>query len=241
MNIHQMVTGTALDPLPQTIKDAIKVTRRLGIRYLWIDALCIIQEGDETDKLREVGLMGQVYKNATITLAAASARGVSEGFLHARTAPSTIPAPFYSGADKVGTVQVMRTWDASYDCMKPLNARGRTLQEALLSRRMQIYGERGQVWRCQTDQPKRCPGSPLACFADHATLPPEVFDPTQVFNPETATSTWNILVSSYTRRVLSFREDRLAAITGIISELKPLFDDECIFGTRRKNFVRQIA
>ena len=52
-----------IDPnsMSQTVQDAITVTRKLGIRYLWVDALCIIQDSN-SDKANEIREMGNVYK-----------------------------------------------------------------------------------------------------------------------------------------------------------------------------------
>ncbi|KAL7658267.1 hypothetical protein ACMYSQ_004400 [Aspergillus niger] len=62
----------ALETLPCTFRDAILATRRLGIRYIWIDALCIVQ--DDPDEWREQSaLMGSIFENSTCTLAAVDA------------------------------------------------------------------------------------------------------------------------------------------------------------------------
>jgi len=70
-----------LDNLSQTIKDAVSVTRQLGFQHLWIDVLCIVQDRP-TDKTNEISRMHEVYKNSTLTISAASAFGVMEGFLY---------------------------------------------------------------------------------------------------------------------------------------------------------------
>ena len=62
---------------PKTLSDAIKVCREIGMRYIWIDALCIVQD-DPKDKARQ---MGRIYKDANLTIMAASAKSVYEGFL----------------------------------------------------------------------------------------------------------------------------------------------------------------
>jgi hypothetical protein len=72
------------EALPQRIQDAVKITRKLGIQYLWLDALCIIQ-GDTLDKTLEINGMGAIYKNATVTIAAASCDSVYDGFLATRS------------------------------------------------------------------------------------------------------------------------------------------------------------
>ncbi|KAI0323846.1 HET-domain-containing protein [Cubamyces sp. BRFM 1775] len=69
--------------LPQTIHDAIHVTRALGVRFLWIDGLCIIQDS-EGDKYHELEHMRDVYRHAFLTIDAGSAASVSEGFLQNR-------------------------------------------------------------------------------------------------------------------------------------------------------------
>jgi hypothetical protein len=64
--------------LPRTIQDAITVCRNLDFRYLWVDSLCIVQDGPDVH--REVANMAHYYGGASLTIAAASAANCSEGF-----------------------------------------------------------------------------------------------------------------------------------------------------------------
>jgi hypothetical protein len=57
------------DIIPRTFQDAITFVRRLGLRYLWIDSLCIIQD-DRADWERESAKMASIYTNAVLTIAA---------------------------------------------------------------------------------------------------------------------------------------------------------------------------
>lgn len=66
--------------LEQTIKDAVVVTQSLALVYLWVDALCIIQD-DAEDKFPEIDRMGLVYSNAIVTIVASQAAAAQEGFL----------------------------------------------------------------------------------------------------------------------------------------------------------------
>jgi hypothetical protein len=62
------------------VVDAVEVTRRLGLRYLWVDALCIVQDSDE-DKASKIVRMGAIYKNGAVTITAATRRAAREGLL----------------------------------------------------------------------------------------------------------------------------------------------------------------
>lgn len=66
------------DKLPLTFRDAAAFTLSLGMQYLWIDSICIIQE-DEEDWQREAGKMYAVYKNSYLTLAALAGRDSTSG------------------------------------------------------------------------------------------------------------------------------------------------------------------
>ncbi|KAE9363959.1 hypothetical protein N431DRAFT_521364 [Stipitochalara longipes BDJ] len=70
--------GIAYVDLPQTIQDAVSVCRNIGIRYLWIDALCIIQ-GKDGDFEVEVGHMASVYAGSFLTIAAAKGMDCTAG------------------------------------------------------------------------------------------------------------------------------------------------------------------
>lgn len=67
--IDSMRLSIPMTSLPQTIQDAILITRNFNIRYLWIHAICIIQD-DERDKVAEIRGMGAIYKQSTLTIAA---------------------------------------------------------------------------------------------------------------------------------------------------------------------------
>jgi hypothetical protein len=111
-----------LEALSKTFRDAIETTRYLGLQYLWIDSLCIVQD-QLSDWEAEASRMATVYGNATINIAASSARDGNDGIFFAR--PSTWRCR-------------IRLGDTAYDCQpsyklsdfwqSPLVSRGWTLQ-----------------------------------------------------------------------------------------------------------------
>lgn len=68
------------------------MTLCLGVRYLWIDSLCIVQD-DAEDWAREAGQMAKVYRNAYLTLNAATSDADTEGFLRPRPIPDRVRLP----------------------------------------------------------------------------------------------------------------------------------------------------
>ncbi|KAI1206340.1 HET-domain-containing protein [Annulohypoxylon truncatum] len=127
--------------LPQNFKDAIEVTRALGIRYLWIDALCIIQDS-KPDWLREAGRMSAVYAGAAVVLSALDAPASTTGFLKPNRLPlATLNAAF--GIQKV----LPELNDYLQTC--PLVSRGWCMQERLLAPRLLHFGREQLFWECR--------------------------------------------------------------------------------------------
>lgn len=84
--ILSFLKGVLVRDLPQTFGDAISFTYRLGVRYLWIDALCIIQGCDSTEDWRtQSALMSEVCSQSYVNLANAASH--SDGGLVFLRAP----------------------------------------------------------------------------------------------------------------------------------------------------------
>lgn len=77
-NLDQRMRRIAFDRLSQTCQDAIRITRNLDQRYLWIDSLCIIQD-DEEDWAREAAVMAKIYGGSLCTFTALSSKDSTEG------------------------------------------------------------------------------------------------------------------------------------------------------------------
>lgn len=88
-NLQAYQSAISFDTLPQTLQDAILIVRWMGIEYIWIDCLCILQDS-KTDWEHEAARMAHVYSDAYSTIAASRAEHCGEGFLGLRT----IPSPF---------------------------------------------------------------------------------------------------------------------------------------------------
>lgn len=101
--LQSRISGLNFESLPRTLQDAITVTRLLGFKYLWVDALCIVQDST-TDKIAEINSMGNVYKNATITIAAANASSVNEGFLEKENPPNCARLPLSLPSGDMGAI-----------------------------------------------------------------------------------------------------------------------------------------
>lgn len=83
-NIDQYQRRLDVTSLPKSIQDAIHVAQELNIRYLWVDALCIVQDLEE-DKQHEIGRMQAVFQNAAVTIVAACSPAAEGGFLQQRS------------------------------------------------------------------------------------------------------------------------------------------------------------
>jgi hypothetical protein len=106
-NVDSFSSEIPQEQLPRTLADAVNVTRQLGFKYLWIDALCIIQD-DQADKAIEIEKMGSIYKNSSLTIVASSSKSASEGFLQTRDEPVYCKLPFLLPNGGFGTAHVMR-------------------------------------------------------------------------------------------------------------------------------------
>jgi hypothetical protein len=151
-NIAEHMAGIDITTLPNTLKDAVHVTRAIGLRYLWIDALCIVQDSTN-DKATEIGLMNQYYKNAFCVIAATMSEDVMEGFLKTDVAgplSSNIPppdditpqadlkhqVPFFSPDGEAGFLFLEANPTPFDGVFAPLNRRCWALQERLLCPRI---------------------------------------------------------------------------------------------------------
>lgn len=139
--------------LTDTFRHAIDVTRKLGLRHLWIDSLCIVQ-GPEGDFVTESKRMEDVFSSAYCVVAASSARSQRDGFLvRERKARQVLPLKVQGG-----TLYVCRFIDRfdEHVLNSPLSKRGWVLQERALARRTiyftdwQVYWECGDGVRCET-------------------------------------------------------------------------------------------
>jgi Heterokaryon incompatibility protein (HET) len=82
-NIETMLCNIPVTLLTKTFRDAINITRRLNLQYLWIDSICIIQE-DEGDWARESATMAAVYAGCFVNLVASAAPDGTVGCLFDR-------------------------------------------------------------------------------------------------------------------------------------------------------------
>ena len=152
-NMSDFVQGLPSQGLPQTFKDFALLARRFRVRYIWIDAFCIIQDSDE-DWSREALLMRYVYANSTCNVAATASEDPDGGLFRHRDRRSlrigVVEAPFM--ATRAGTHWIFdRTfWDRKILC-GPLHKRGWVFQERLLAARVLYFTHDQIMWECLTD------------------------------------------------------------------------------------------
>ncbi|KAM6530225.1 hypothetical protein FALCPG4_008350 [Fusarium falciforme] len=141
------------DCLTQTFQDAITICRRLGIFFLWIDSLCIIQDCDE-DWKREAALMGSIYESAFLTIAATKASD-SSGGCFSKAGPGFIgsPVPGHPGwLVREQPTKFPATWfDLDNESSGfPLLSRAWVYQEMRLSRRVLHFCSAEIMWECRS-------------------------------------------------------------------------------------------
>ncbi|KAI1454737.1 HET-domain-containing protein [Annulohypoxylon moriforme] len=239
-NIYSHCKGIPLDEFPKTFREAIEVARGLGIQYIWIDSICIIQN-DEKDWETEASRMANVYSNAFATIFADRAAHSDDGlfqnekdrkisrslrileFNNSEPGPLVrvlIQTQINSNTANFAT-EVREIFCQADQSPSQLAGRGWILQEECLSRRRIHFTETELKWKCPTVANCDC-GLPTQ---------PDMADPTANFSilvePEKAKNQpwktpawlWQRLVEHYTSRSLSYESDRMIALAGIATKV----------------------
>jgi Heterokaryon incompatibility protein (HET) len=135
------------EKLPQTIEDAIWLTRSLGFRYLWNDALCIVQDDPDDEKTLHLQHMHTIYSYAILTVAAAAGNHANHGL------PGiSVPRRYSQHSENVKKL-CMATMFPSYSELENSssllwNTRGWTFQEKLLSKRILLFTDFQVYFKC---------------------------------------------------------------------------------------------
>lgn len=185
-----------------------------------------------------------IYKNALLTIAAASSSDVKSGFLENRQVPiiSQLPAVCSDGSYRSVYVSTVETKPSADE---PLDQRGWTFQETFLSPRVFYYGSKDLVWKCQVDRFEPVVPTHNLYQETHAqlripALPPGVF---RLKHPD---SRWNSLswlsgIYNYSQRSVRLLEDRFRALGGIAEELHLALGDVYLAGMWRSSLITQLA
>ncbi|KAH7129022.1 heterokaryon incompatibility protein-domain-containing protein, partial [Dactylonectria macrodidyma] len=217
--------------LPRTLQDAVSVCVQLGYNYLWIDALCILQDSN-IEKATEIAKMPFIYGRADVTITASRAGSVGEGFLHARIPDaanrSAFVLPCVCSNGEVGKLNLV---DLATD-PEPIESRGWTFQERLLSPRIVEFGSRQTRWTCQED---RYSDGITDGWRKEVEWSPTKLQLTTLRHSLSATDgpdigMWYHLVNIYCERKLTQSSDRPLAISGVAEWFGTLINDEYLAG-----------
>ncbi len=237
--VAQRERGFALEQLPKTCRDAIIIARRLSIPYLWIDALCIIQDSAD-DWEREAARMHSVYKNSLVTMAAIDSPESTSGcFLNSefrtsiRTAVTDAP-----GQDLCVHTRKSRPYGSSSFTHSLsldesiLKTRGWTLQELVLSPRILNYTHSELSWQCKTVTACECQPWPKSRTRNNEMWASTTFDLEFPYSdrPEQLHAYWRRVVEEYTKRDLTHPSDRLPGLSGIAANLHERLGGDYMMG-----------
>ncbi len=208
------------------MKDAVVTTSKLGLHFLWVDCLCILQD-DEDDKATEISRMPQIYQGAYVTISAARSSGSHEGFLHNIQVPSA-DAHLFKIADACpdGMLGSILLYTELRDYFgDPINERAWTLQEYLLSRRVLVYGLYGFHWSCLCREKYDDQETATASLNSHLNRKLAFLRKSPVDMDE-AQKKWDKIVQNYTERALSEDAGRSLAISGIAEFYSKIWESD---------------
>ncbi|KAJ4326731.1 hypothetical protein N0V84_002850 [Fusarium piperis] len=242
-NIKNRRQAIDTSQLPKTIQDAIKLSQLVGIRYLWVDALCIIQSHDKDkyyeDWTAEAPKMGAYYSNARCLIAASGASDSSEGLFAERVAQRYPTKACVISFDPESSEYMY------FPCplpnildwlpREPLMTRGWCLQETTLSVRTLHWSSVGLFWECPSVS-SASEFNPEGWKA-WKTGPEDMYRIFDVKADKALGQAWTQLAGNYLNRGFTFKKDRLIAIQGLGRRLADMHSTEYFAGVFSSNLA----
>lgn len=224
--------------IPRTIRDAIKLVALLGLRLIWVDSLCIVQD-DVESKHAQLNEMAAIYANAYVTIIAANGWDANHGLRGIKDVTETRMLGPSGNQDILESLQPYSTiW----------YSRGWTFQELIFSPRKIMFQYQMAIWECPCGVWHEATHMSeivledilLARFKALDIKPPEFVSCTPFeVRPNLEwpdLQQYMNLVRNYNDRHLTYPEDIIAGFSGVLSILSGVFEGGFIWGLPKMFF-----
>ncbi|PMD59555.1 HET-domain-containing protein [Hyaloscypha bicolor E] len=238
--LSEFKNGFIRSSLPQTFQDALLATKQLGLRYLWIDSLCIIQsgQGSADDWACESNRMDQVYRHAYCNISATGSEDTNYSIFHYRH-PETISCPRFrlewdsKNKHKITCSKehnLVDNWTFHHRLdSSALLKRGWVFQERLLAPRIIHLGTDQLYWEC--DSLQACETIPLGIGMTFGSVKrmvsPSIPSEVRQDHKSRMESTWDSIIFSYTACDLTKPKDKLIALSGVANRYAAIHNLNC--------------
>ncbi|KAI9730237.1 MAG: hypothetical protein M1834_006001 [Cirrosporium novae-zelandiae] len=268
--IDERKKGIRWEELPKTFQDAIQITRGLGVPYIWIDSLCIVQQ-DTLDWEQQSAVMADVYTGSYLNIATtrsssgakavwaaeSDGTGDSEGDeSKPRIRKCKVKSFKVPSDDESQRMYVRLALESSHEAMltarwiglhketAPLLQRAWVYQERTLSSRTVHLHSNEMVWSCKAKLLCECKildGSPPGGDGWSASKD-EIANLSKLKNNLEIHGLWRKIVEDYTKLDLTYETDRLPALSGLASMFSARFpvSDKYLAGLWKGDLARDL-
>ena len=230
--VEERCHSIPIEQMPQTLRDVVELTRSLGIQYLWIDALCIVQDSEE-DCVQELSVMFEIYAQSTLTIAAVGSYNADDGCAPCRN-KLALSTCNISKQDYIQPYE--RRKDFSLLDSQSLHRRAWCLQETEISPRLLSVGADQLYWQCREAVCRE--SNPTAVYSPellsksattgHWPFVKRTFDHNATSSSFKSYVSWYMLVERYSQRQITFRNDKMPAISALAKQFATAFTSDVI-------------
>lgn len=253
-NLDAHFKGISVASLPRTVTDAIYVCGALEVKYLWVDALCIVQD-DTDDWTDQIPMMSNIYAGAHVVIAAQAASTVHDGcFTFGMGANAPMKRlefdHIFDGEPRRVKLSIQEENQAYHlipghhssrpagddDELDPLSTRAWAFQERFLARRVLFFSRSELSWKCARYKRCECQTTPRYSYAHNfddfwgTGQLSEITGPgvEALKDPLKLLSIWGEVIRQFSDRNLTNWTDRLAAVQGVVVSLTEAFPQQFV-------------
>ena len=260
-NIEDRQRKLELADLPILYTDAIEIVRKLGLQYVWIDSLCIIQDSN-SDWSSESSKMDAYYNGAYLNIYASAASDSTMGIFstanqHRAEHRSLATLPCSSQTKHISGFLHLRC-PGHVGWKNYLSRRAWVLQETILSNRVLWYNDNQLCWKCNSLTVVKTRQSDISRISN----PPEkvIFKIPTIQSGSTTTTSknegyaqiedttlpkaldwWYFTLEDYTNRKITYPDDRFPGIAGLAKEFSRRTGYHYVCGVWRENLIQGLC